>query len=240
MVSGSIAAEKRNRKIVFPTETAKKEWQPLSKKVIRPPPRRRRHGPRLARNGGEDVELGIEILAEVHDAGHVAAAIAVVGRAPDRHHALVLEVPLEAFLHELVRARNQLQIVDMVEFGRDLVAKEPARTARTDGPRFHLFGIAPDQVAKGALVRDLLGARDDADLVQGADLGREAAVHAEDFAVDDGGQGQEVEDLAGGFPDGGVAVLLLTFFVEAVDLGDLAGLVVAADEGDAVGITRRE
>lgn len=60
---------------------------------------------------------------------------------------------------------------------------------------------------------------------------------AEDFAVDDGAEGHEVEDLAAGFPDGGVAVFLDAFFVETVDLGDLAGFVVAADEGHAVGVS---
>ena len=62
-------------------------------------------------------------------------------------------------------------------------------------------------------------------------------MHAQDFAVDDGGEGQEVEDLTAGFPDGGVAVFLLALFVEAVNLGDLAGFVVASDEGYFVGIS---
>lgn len=83
---------------------------------------------------------------------------------------------------------------------------------------------------------DFLRASDDADLIQGADFGAEAAVHAEDFAVDDGAQHEEVEDLTAGFPDGGVAVFGLTFFVETVDLGYLTGFVVAADEGYAVGV----
>ena len=52
--------------------------------------------------------------------------------------------------------------------------------------------------------------------------------------VDDSGEGEKVEDLTAGLPDGGVAVFLLAFFVEAVDLGDLAGFVVAADECDLV------
>ena len=207
-----------------------------SKEIIRPPARCRRHGPLLARHGGEDVELGIKILPQIHDTGHIPTAIAVVRRAPHRHHALVLEVPLEPLLHELMRTCNKLQVVDVVELRRDLVPKQPARAAGTDRPRLHLFRVAPDQVAERALVRDLLRARDDADLVERADLGREAAVHAEHLAVDDGGQGQEVEDLAGRFPDGGVAVFLLAFFVETVDLGDLAGFVVAADERDAIRI----
>lgn len=84
---------------------------------------------------------------------------------------------------------------------------------------------------------DLLGAGDDSDLVDGADLGAQAAVDAQHGAVDDGGEDEEVKDLAAGLPDGGVAVLLLAFFVEAVDLCYLAGLVVAADEDYPVGVS---
>ena len=83
---------------------------------------------------------------------------------------------------------------------------------------------------------DFLRASYDADLIQGADFGAQAAVDAEDFAVDDGAEDEEVEDLAAGFPDGGVAVFGLAFFVETVDLGYLTGFVVAADEGDSVGV----
>ena len=83
-------------------------------------------------------------------------------------------------------------------------------------------------------MRDLLRARHNPNLIQRADLRAQAAVHAQHAAVDDGGEGEEVEDLAARLPDAGVAVLLLALFVEAVDLGDLAGFVVAADEGDLV------
>lgn len=53
-------------------------------------------------------------------------------------------------------------------------------------------------------------------------------------AINDGSQGKEVEDLTAGLPDGGVSVLLLTFLVKAVYLGDLARLVVSANECDLV------
>ena len=42
--------------------------------------------------------------------------------------------------------------------------------------------------------------------------------------------------MTAAFPDGGVAVLLLALFVKPVNLGDLAGFVVATNQGDAVGI----
>ena len=63
-------------------------------------------------------------------------------------------------------------------------------------------------------------------------------MNAENFSIDDSAQDEEVEYLTAGFPDGGVAVFLLTFFIESVDLGDLAGFVVAPDEGDTVGVSR--
>lgn len=62
---------------------------------------------------------------------------------------------------------------------------------------------------------------------------------AEDFTVDDRAQCHEVEDLTACFPDRRIAVLLYAFFVEAVDLSDLAGFVVAANKCHAVGVSAR-
>ena len=133
-------------------------------------------------------------------------------------------------------SRDKLKAIHMIKLRSDFIPKQPPRPPGRNSPSTHIFRITPYQVAKGAFVGDFLRASDDADLIQGADFGAEAAVHAEDFAVDDGAQHEEVEDLTAGFPDGGVAVFGLTFFVETVDLGYLTGFVVAADEGYAVGV----
>ena len=55
-------------------------------------------------------------------------------------------------------------------------------------------------------------------------------MHAKKLAVNDGSKHEKVKDVTASFPDGCVAVLLLTFLVEAVDLCDLTGLVVASNE----------
>ena len=86
-------------------------------------------------------------------------------------------------------------------------------------------------------MRNLLRSCDHADLIECSDLRRKPAVHAQHLAVNDGGQGEEVEDLTAGLPHGCVAVLLLAFLIEPVHLRDLARLVVAADKGDAVGVS---
>ena len=59
-------------------------------------------------------------------------------------------------------------------------------------------------------------------------------MHAQHFAVYDGRESQEVENLTARLPHTCVAILLLAFFVKAVDLGDLAGLVVSSNQSDFV------
>jgi hypothetical protein len=60
----------------------------------------------------------------------------------------------------------------------------------------------------------------------GGDVGRRAQ--------DEGAQCEVVKDFAAVAPDVGGAVFADAFVVEAVDRRDLAGFVVAADEGDAI------
>jgi hypothetical protein len=67
---------------------------------------------------------------------------------------------------------------------RDARAKQPAGAPRTHGPRVHLLGVGPDEVAEGALIWDLLIALQSLDLVQSVDFGREAAVDAQHAPVD--------------------------------------------------------
>lgn len=99
------------------------------------------------------------------------------------------------------------------------------------------IGITPDQVTEGPLMRNLLSPGHDSNLVQGSDFRRESSVNTQHASIDDGGQRKEIKDLAARLPHTGVAVLGLAFLVEAVDLGDLAGLVVAADQGDSIRIS---
>lgn len=100
-----------------------------------------------------------------------------------------------------MRSRNQLQAVDMVKFCGYLVAKEPTGATGANSPCFDVFWIRPHQVAEGALVGNLLCAGDDADLIDGPDLRTQASVDAENLAVDDGSEDQEIENVATGLPN---------------------------------------
>lgn len=56
----------------------------------------------------------------------------------------------------------------------------------------------------------------------------------EDLVVNEGGQGEVIEEVGKVFPDVRVAVFSQAFVVETVNLGDLTGFVVAAEDGDAL------
>lgn len=127
----------------------------------------------------------------------------------------------------------------MIKLRRHLVAEQPSGAAGTDCPRLNVFGVGPDEIAKGSLMGNFLGASNNPDLINSPNLRAQAAVDAEDLAVNDCGQDQEVKDLAARLPDRGIPVFLLAFFVEAVHLGDLTGFVVAADEDDPIRVSGR-
>ena len=108
---------------------------------------------------------------------------------------------LVAFIDELMGTSDELEAVDVVEFRGDLVAKQPPGPSRRYGPSSDVFGITPYQIAEGTFVGDLLSPSNDTYLIQGTDFGTQAAVDAEDFAVDDCTEDQKIKDLAACFPD---------------------------------------
>mmetsp|Transcript_2704 Transcript_2704/g.3708 ORF Transcript_2704/g.3708 Transcript_2704/m.3708 type:complete len:226 (+) Transcript_2704:410-1087(+) len=95
------------------------------------------------------------------------------------------------------------------------------------------LGVGPEQVAEEAVLRDLGGASDLLELGDGDELGGEAAMHAEDLVVDEGGDGHAVEHILELFPDAD-RVAALALVVEAVDAVDLAALVIAAQQEEVL------
>ena len=71
----------------------------------------------MIRHRTKDLELRLlrQILAVRHDGSHVAAAVAVVRGGPDGHDVFGGEVVFVAFVDELVRAGDELEIVYVVE-----------------------------------------------------------------------------------------------------------------------------
>lgn len=135
---------------------------------------------------------------------------------------------------------HQRQAVVVVEGLGDILAKSVTRTSRRDAPSAPVIRVGPEQVAHGTLVRHLLYAVERPDVVERVDAGREAAVQAEDLVVDERGEGEVVEEVGEVLPHVGVAVLAEALIVESVHLRDLPGLVVAAEDCDALWVSDLE
>lgn len=205
-------------------------------------------------NSREYSKFWVQVLSKIHDGGDIAAAVAIIRSTPNGDNRFVFEVPLHrislrlfrrdtsmsylvAFIYKLMGTSNKLKAVDVVKFCSDLVAKQPPSTTRGYSPSPNVFRITPDQITEGAFVRNLLGSSNDAYLVKGTDLRTQTTVDTKHFPVNDSTEDQEIKDLTTSFPDRGIAIFLLAFFVKSVDLCDLARFMVAPDEGHAIRVS---
>lgn len=87
---------------------------------------------------------------------------------------------------------------------------------------------------------NLLDSVERPNVVERVDARGKTAVQAKDLVVNQGGERKIVEKVGKVLPDVGVAILAQALVVEAVYLCDLARFVVAAQNGDAVGVSDLE
>lgn len=115
-------------------------------------------------------------------------------------------------------------------------------TGSTGGysPAAAVIGVRPQKITHGTLVRHFLDAVERTNVIKGIDAGRKTTVKTEDLVVNEGGQGKVVEEVGEELPDIGIAVFPQALIVEAVDLGNLARLVVASQNGDPLWVSNLE
>lgn len=128
----------------------------------------------------------------------------------------------------------------MVESLGNVLAECVAGTTGRYTPTAPVIWVRPQQIAHGSFVRNFLNSVESPNVVEGIDAGRKTAVEAKDLVVDEGREGEVVEKVGEVLPDVGVAIFAKALVVEAVDLGDLARLVVAAKDGDPLRISDLE
>jgi len=133
-----------------------------------------------------------------------------------------------------MRPRNQRKAVVVIERFRDVLSKRVTSTTGRYAPSTAVIWVTPEQVAHWSFVGYFLYSVQSADVIESVYAWGETAVETEDLVLDECGQGKVVEEISEVFPDGSIAVFAEALVVETVDLGDLAGFVIAAEDGDAV------
>lgn len=154
----------------------------------------------------------------------------------NRDHISILG-PVVTLHYQLVRPCHQSQAIVVIECLRNILPECVSSTTGRDTPAASVVGVTPQKVAHGTLVRDLLNPIQRADVVEGVNRRTQTAVQTEDLVLDKCGEGEVVEKVGEVFPHVSVAVLAQALIVEAVDLRDLARLVVSSQDGDTLGVT---
>ena len=116
----------------------------------------------------------------------------------------------------------------MIECLRYVLPKRVACTSRTDSPSTSVVRITPEQIAHWSFVRYFLDSVEGADVIQCVNAGGQATVQTEDLIVNQSGERKIVEEVCEELPHICVAVFSEAFVVEAVNLCDLARLVVTS------------
>ena len=183
----------------------------------------------------KDLEAAHESVVDAHHSACVVELTAVVGCGEQRDQ-LPLREELVAVFNHLMGAADQVDVVLLVE-GRDNLLPEGERDSTVVlAPALHvLVGVRPEQVAEEPGVGHVGRAHDTLNLLEGAELGAETTVHAEDLLVDDGGDGQAVEAVGEGLPQLDV-VAALALVIETVDAVDGRALVVASQQEEVLGV----
>jgi hypothetical protein len=130
--------------------------------------------------------------------------------------------------------RNERQAVVVIKGLGYVLSKCVPSASRRDSPSTSVIWVRPEQVTHRALMGHLLYPIQRANVVKGINARGKATVQAEDLVLDKGGEGEEVEEVGEVLPYVCVAVLAKAFIVETIDLGNLAGFVVAAEDGYAL------
>ena len=177
----------------------------------------------------ENLEGAHEILVNGHQRARVIELATVVGRGENSYQ-LFLGEELVAVFNNLMPAADEVEVLLLEERREDVCAKHVTHSTLVLAPAACLaVGVAPEQVAEDPVVGDGAGAVDLLDLVDGGEVGGEAAVHAEDAVADERGDGQAVEAVAEFLPQLDV-VAPLALVEKAVDAVYGVGFVIPAQQ----------
>ena len=135
---------------------------------------------------------------------------------------------------------NKRETIVMVERLADVLAECVSSSSGAYSPSATVVGVRPQQVAHGTLMGHLLYPVQCTDVIKRVNARGETSVETEDLVVDERGEGEVVEEVGEVLPHVGVAVLAEALVVESVHLRDLPGLVVAAEDGDALWVSDLE
>ena len=103
----------------------------------------------------KDQEVVVHVLIDLHDTCLICASVAVIGCREDSDDVLLV-TPIEAIHHQLMCARDKLEVVHVVELLRDILSEGIPGTSGGNTPACAVIGVRPQEIAHGSLVGNFL------------------------------------------------------------------------------------
>ena len=140
-------------------------------------------GLRLERS--QHMQRAQQIAVHAEHRSRVGQHASIIGRGEDGEQSRVRE-ELVPIVHDLVRSTDQIQVELLEEIEHHFLGERVAHAplVRTPPLRLVALGVRPEQVADQALVGNVVGTLDRGDVGDGANVGRETSVRAEDPSSD--------------------------------------------------------
>merc|ERR1719229_400622 len=177
----------------------------------------------------ENLETAHECLVNAHHCPGVIELSEVI-RSGEEGDQLTSGKEFVTILNDLVGSADQVEVVLVEEFRHDVRSEGVGHTPVVLTPTGNvLVGVGPQKVAKEARVGDVGRPHDPTNLLKRFKLGGKPSVHAEDFFVHDGSDGECVETVGEGLPQF-YAVSTFTLIVKAVDSVNGRAFVVAPEQ----------
>ena len=182
----------------------------------------------------QNLETAHQIGINRHDGTTIIEFIAVVGSRKDGDK-LTLSKELITIFHNLMSTADKIKVVFTEELLNNISTEGEGHTTVGLTPANKtLIRVRPEEIANQTSISNVTGADNLLDLIHDCEFGGEATVAAEDFLVDDAGDGEAVEGVGEGLPELDV-VAALALVEEAIDTVDGGALVVTAEDEEVFG-----
>lgn len=177
----------------------------------------------------KDLEAAHESFINAHHGTGIIELSAVI-RSREEGHKLTSGKEFVTVLNDLVGAADQVEVVLVEELCHDVRPKGVGHTPVVLTPTGDvLVRVGPQEVAQEARVGDVGWPHDPTDLFKRFELGGKPSVHAEDFFVHNGSDGECVETVGEGLPQF-YAVSSFTLIVKAVDAVNGGAFMVSPEQ----------
>lgn len=175
-------------------------------------------------------------FVNAHHGSRVVKLPTVVGSRKNSHQMSVCE-KLISILHHLMTSTDQIQILVLQKRVNNVFRKDvtDASIIQTPSRREFILRVRPQDIAQKTVVRHHCGPFDLGQFGYGGQFGTQSSMHADNPVVDQRGHWHTLEAIRKGSPETD-AIATFALVVEAIDLVNVVGFMIASKEKEIVRI----